>query len=1033
MKTGLIKYFAENPVAANLLMLFLIIGGLLTSLQLPVRPLPEIDLRKITITVESPNSSTLEVQEDISRRLEESLVGLEGAARIVTEAMEGRSVTVIELDTLANANAVLANVENSIDGIDNFPSGNAEFPKIEINMLSFEVMTIAVSSQILSEDALHIAADGVYNALLSLPSVSKIRTLGAREREIAIEMNEEDLRRHNLTISDVANAVRRASINLSFGKLQTEAGDLTLHVVSKKERGSEFANIPVISRRDGTDLRLSDVATIRDGFVSDRILSEIDGIPVVLLRIEVAEAQSFTRTAESIGNWLADYKPPPGVTVSIWSDRAAPISDRFSNIVDNALIGIILVFICLLIFFDLRSAVWVAVGIPLSFLGALMLFPIAGLTLNMGTLLAFFLLIGIVVDDALVVGESIEAARDRGDRGVEAAISGAHAVFAPITIGAITTVLAFVPFLFMMVEVYQVLQVFFYVVLFVLLISLVEAFCILPSHLSHDVKWSLSPLKNLQEWGRDQLDRLCDVVVVPAVSWSIRNIFLTFAISLAFMAAAAWLIRSENVKVVLLDKYASVSNTITAELQLPVGASFNASAAAAERFVKAAQMINTQLPGTSIRSISVRVGESGDRMASNSGATNPVRHHLAAITLALHDRPVRLASHEDIERAWRNNVGSIADIENVAIQTTGIRFRPTVAYALVHDDPKVLKQAASELRSFMENIPGLYGLTDSLEPGKRHFQIELTPEGEAAGLSPAMVSKQLRSSFHGLEAQRIQRGRHEIKVMVRYPEERRQSIRALSSEKIKIAGGQEIPLSTAAIVTEKSEANKLIHIDGRPAARVSAFADQVDITPIQARRMISEEFLTSLLEKHPGLIVSFDLGARNEQTTLKILSFLVPLVLIAIYALMASFLRSYWKPLIIIVGVPIAAAGAVFGHWLLGWNLSVISICGMIGAFGVLVNDALVLLDRYNSYRRDKAHLPAIAAASAATQDRFRAVFLTSLTTILGLSPLLYERSDDLLFLVPFSVSILGGLAAATAFTLFALPALVMVVDGRSE
>lgn len=1033
MNSGPIEYFVGNPVAAKLLMIFLIVGGVIAGFQLPVRPQPEIDLRTIVITVASPGSSPREIEEDINRRIEERLVGLEGAARVVSVATESFARIEVELETFADADAVLADVKNAVDGIENFPPANAELPQVELKKLSYAVLTLAVSSHILTEDALRSASENIFNELMALPAVSQIRLRGVRDREIAIEMNEEELRRNNLTIAEVARKVRRESLNLSFGELNTDAGDVVLYVVGKKQYGEDFEGIPLITRKDGSIVKLGEVARVRDSFVDQKILSEVDGKPTVFLRIEVAEGQSFTRTADSVMGWLANYKPPPSVEVSVWNDSAGPISDRFSDITGNAVIGIVLVFLCLILVFDLRVATWVTVGIPLSFVASLMFFGIADMTLNMGTLLAFFLLIGIVVDDAVVVGESIAAERDKGKSALEATISGTRAVAAPVTVGVLTTVLAFVPFIFVTTAGYQIVQVFFLVALFVLSISLLEVFCILPAHLSHEGRWSLFPLRSIQQRVCGRIDRLRDAVVIPVVSWAVRNIFLTFAIGALFVAAAVWLVRSENVRVIVFDSAANISNSIKADLVLPAGAPFDASADAAQRFVKAAQLINEQLDGTSIESIGFKVGELSDVGATRSGQDDTIRSNHATVTLKLHERPVRRASPEAIERVWRENVGSTTDLEEVSIQTTRIRFRPSVAYTLVHDDPEVLRQAATELQSFMSAIAGLYALSDSLSPGKRHFDIELTPAGKAAGLSPAMISKQLRANFHGLEVQRIQRGRDEIKVMVRYPPERRQSLRELASERITVPGGKEIPLSTAAFITEQREPATLTRIDGRQAVLVNAHADLIDVTPIQARRTISEDFLPGLLAKYPGLVISPDAGARDERTMLATLAVLVPIVLLVMYGLMASFLRSYWKPLVVVFGVPVAFAGAVFGHWILGWHLTAISIFGMIGVSGVIMNDALVLLDRYNTIRRENEALPAIAAAAAAARDRFRAVFLTSLTTVLGLSPLLYERSDELLFLVPFVVSMLGGLIAATFFTLFVLPALVMLVEGFRE
>ncbi len=1033
MTKGPIAYFVGNLPAAKLLMVFLFLGGIIAGSQLAVRPLPEIDLRTIVITVKSPESSPREIADDINRRVEESLVGLDGVARVVSEASEGLALIEVELETFADTNKMLADVNNAVGSIDNFPPAHAELPRVEVKKLSYELLTLAVSSDVLSEDDLRVAAEDTYNALLALPSISKILLRGTRDREIAIELNEEDLRRHSLSIGEVARKVRRESLNISFGELQTDAGDVVLNVIGKKEYGPEFEDIPLITRRDGTILKLGEVATIRDGFVGEKILSEVDGIPTVFLRVEVAEGQSFTKAAGTIKGWLENHKPPPFVTVSIWNDNAAPISGRFAEIVKNAAIGIVLVFACLVLVFDLRTATWVSVGIPLSFAGSLMLFHAWDLTLNMGTLLAFFVLIGIVVDDALVVGESIAAEQERGKRGIDAAISGARAVAGPVTVGVITTLLAFVPFLFVTVENYQIIQVFFYVALFVLLISLLEAFWILPAHLSHDKQWSLYPLQDAKDWVCARLDVLRDFIVVPAVSWSVRNVLLTFVISVAFVAAAIALVRSEYVKVVVFDSTASITNAIHADLRLPAGASIEASASAARRFLAAAQPLNEQLEGTSIRSITLKVGQLSDAPASRARETDLNRNNHASVTLGLHDRPIRQVSPKDIELAWRRNVGASPDLEDLSIQTTRVRIKPSVAYALIHDDPEILGQAVTELKSYMETIPGLYALTDNLSPGKRNFEIELTPAGMAAGVTPALVSKQLRARFYGLEVQRIQRGRDEIRVVVRFPPERRDSLQELSRVRIRLSKGQEIPLSTVARVSERNEPASLTRIDGRQAALVNAHADLTAVTPVQARRKITEEFLPELLGRYPGLVISRDAGARDERNMLETLTVVVPWVLIFIYGLMASFLRSYWKPLVVVTGVPIAAAGAVFGHWILGWHLTAVSIFGMIGVAGVIVNDALVLLDRYNKIRRENELIPAIAAASAATRDRFRAVFLTSLTTVLALSPLLYERSDDLLFIVPFAVSMLGGLVASTAFTLFVLPALFMFVEGRRE
>ena len=1029
-RKGLIGYFAENPVAANLLMAVFVVGGIASGFGLAVQNFPEIDLRAIFVTVRSPGSSSQEVEQDINRRVEESVIGLAGVERVVTTANEGWGSTQIELATFADKNTVLNDVRNAVDAIENFPPLNAERAEIELARLSIEAMTLVVSSSVVDENELRLAAEDVRSELLELPSVSQVSLRGTRDREIAIELSEEELRRNDLSIAEVSSTVQRASLNLTFGELRTDAGGVVLHTVAKRSVGEEFEAIPLITRLNGTIVTLGDVAEVRDGFVDDDIVSEVNGAPAVFIRVDATEQQSLTTMTGDIRNWLANYDAPQDVAVGVWNDRAQPALARLSSIARNGLAGAILVFALLLLVFDLRAATWITVGIPFSFVGSLLFFGPASLTLNMATLIGFFLMVGLVVDDALVVGESIAAERDNGKRGAEAAAAGARAVVGPITIGACTTLLAFVPFLFVTATVTQLVNVFPYVALFVLSVSLIEAFFILPAHLSNEGRWSREPLRTVQARVCDWIDRIRDRTVVPAVSWSVRHGSSTLAAGAALVLFSLLLIGSEVVRVILFDAEMNPPENVEVDLRLPVGTPFATTLAAAEQVVDAAYAMNEQLPGESIDAVSILAG---DVMSPRAVARESRGSHIAGVRVHLNERPVREASPAEIERVWRRNIGELPYLERMEVLTTDIRSRPTVAYALKHDDAETLRKAAGELRAFLATIPGVYEITDSLSPGKRHLDIALTPAGEAAGLTPAAIGTQLRANFHGLEVQRVQRGHEELKVMVRYPRERRSNLRELSSERVRRAGGGEVPLSVVANLTESREQATLMRIDGRRAATVEARADTAELTPIQARRRADRELVPELLAKYPGLSVEREGGARDERAMLETLGLLVPVVLIAMYALMAAFLRSYWKPLVAVAGFPIAFAGAVLAHWVLGWDLGALSLLGLIAVFGVVVNDALVLLDRYNVIRRENDMLPAIAAAAAAARHRFRAVFLTTATTILGLSPMLYERSDDLMFLVPFVVSMVGGLVLSGAFILFILPTLVMMAEGARE
>ncbi len=1041
---GPIAWFARNPVAANLLLLFLIIGGMIAGRHLAVQLYPYFDLRAITVTVPAPGSSPKEVEEDINRRIEEAIVGLRGVKRVVGTATEGRGQLRVELETFADPDTVLNDVQNAVDGIENFPPLNAERPEVELHRFAIEVLTLAVSSSHASENELRLAAENARDELLALSSVSQVTLLGTRDREITIELSEEELRRHNLSIAQISRIVRRASLNLTFGELRTDAGGVVLQTITKRRTGDEFKDIPLITRLGGAIVTLGDVATIRDGFVDEEIVSEVNGQSTVFVRVDAVEQESVVEIGEEIKLWLADHRAPGNITVSIWNDRAAPALDRLQEIIRNGILGALLVFLTLVLVFDLRVATWITIGIPMSFIGSLIFFGAADMTLNIGTIFAFFLLIGIVVDDSVVVGESIAAERESGKSAADAAISGARAMVGPITVGAATTMLAFVPLLFVTSGGYQLTTVFPYVALFVLLVSLVESFFVLPAHLSHDRPWSLSPLSDIQGRVDGLIDRTRDYVVAPSVARAVQHPWLTLAIGAVVVLIGVLLLRSDNVRVVIIDQDALASDSIQADLHLPAGTPFEQTLAAAERFAAAARSINDQLDGTSIKSVAITAG---NQSAVRTADIRANRSNIASVRIHLNPRPARTASPRDIERAWRRNVGDTSELESVEFQSTRVKSNPPVSYALKHPDTDVLRTAATELKASLATVPGVFGISDSLSAGKRHFEIQLTRAGKAAGLTPAGIGAQLRASFHGVEVQRIQRGREEVKVVVRYPAERRQSLGDLASERIHrpaggngrrgrdrgASGGGEVPLSTVATLTEKRELTTLTRIDGKQAAFVDARTDAVVTTPRQARREVRERIIPGLLAKYPGLKVEPDGAAREERELLGTLGLLVPIVLLAMYALMAAFLRSYWKPLVAVVGIPISFAGAVLTHWILGWDFAAMSLFGIVAVGGIIVNDALVLLDRYNYLRRESDMIPAIAAASAATRHRFRAVLLTSLTTVVGLSPLLYERSDELIFLVPFVVSMLGGLVLSTIFILFLLPALVMIVDGRYE
>ena len=1027
-RAGWLAYFAGNPVGANLLMLLILIGGIAAGSRLVVEDYPQFDLRRVTVRVVSPGASPREVEEDIVRRIEESVIGLPGVDRVVSTSREGLGTIEIELTTFANEDQVLDDVQQAVDGLENFPPLGAEQPEVELVQLNLEAITLAVSSAVLDETDLRHAAEDVRRELLQLPSTSRVDLGGTRDREISIELSEEELRRHGLSLGGVAHTVRSVSLNLTSGELRTEAGGVVLHTIAKRTQGAEFADIPLLTHLDGTLVTLGDVATIRDAFVDGEVLAKVDGVPSVFVRVAHTEGRSVIGMADEVRDWRAGYEAPRDVDVAVWSDRARPLLRQLASLARVGILGVIFVFLLLVLVFDLRAALWITVGIPISFAGALVFFGPADLTLNVGTMLGLFLAIGLVVDDALVVGESIAAERELGKAPLEAAVAGIKAVVSPITVAAVTTVLAFAPFYFITEPRYAVVRVLLPVVFFVLAVSLLEAVFILPAHLGHAGRWSLWPLGAVQARVCAWLDELRDRTVVPAVSWSMRNIPITLLCAAMVVVVPVLLLRFEAVRVILT--VALSSDSVDVELSMPAGTPFEATRAVAEEAAAAARTVNERMPGEPVGAVSVVVGRP---MGWPLTGKSPTASHLAGVRAHLNERPLRRSSPAEVARAWEQALGPVPQLEKIEFRSAPLRVNPQVSYALKHADEEVLAQTAARMRSFMADIPGITQIADTLGAGKRHLRVELTPAGRSAGLTPLAVGQQLRANYQGVEVQRIQRGHEEIKVMVRYPPDRRASLRELDQERIHRLDGSEVPLSTVANLSESREQATRLRINGAQTVQMDAYVDSEVVTPEQARHEIEGELVPALLEAYPGLRIELAEGARETRDMLQLLVLLVPIVLIAMYVLMATFLRSYWKPLVAVVGFPIAFAGAVLGHWILGWDFNVMSLFGVIAIFGVVVNDALVLMDRYNTIRRENPMLPAIAAAAGAARHRFRAVFLTSATTVVGLSPLLYERTDELIFIVPFIVSMLGGMVLSGLFILFVLPSLVMIVEGREE
>ena len=1021
----MIEYFANNRVAANVLMLLLLGGGLLATNNLTFERLPAYDPRSVTVTVPYPGAAPNVVEEDITRRIEESVSGVVGVRRVLSTAGEGVGVVTVELETFADADDVQNAVRTAVERIENFPPLNADEPEIQRAEAIRNVVTLSVASASANEHDLRLDAEALRDALLALPSVAFVSLSGARAREIQIEVSEEALRRRGLTIGGVANLLRQSSFNVTGGQLRTDAGDVLISTFAKRSRAQEFEDIVLVAQPNGAVVRLRDVATVREGFVEEDLVNEVDGRPTIFVRVDAQSGQSLQEIARDVRQFIASYAAPPGTSVSLWHDETTFIVDRISTVTANGVIGVVLVFLVLLLIFDLRIALWIAMGIPISFLGSLVFFDATGMSVNVLTMFAFFVVTGIVVDDAVVVGESIARQRELGLSGAAASIAGVRAVAGPVTAGALTTAVMFFA-LYPLDDAWgQLVAVMPVVIGLVLAVSLIEAFCILPGHLAATAPWSRSPLAELQTTMRVKLDEFVHGKLVRAIALAVRFPYVTVLAVVASVAVAAGLVATNIVSYVgfpsnfAADRYQAV-------LTMPPGTRFEATEAAARHVAEAACVANEAAGGTAVQSIALLVGWHRPFEYYEGKNESPSGDHLATVEVKFNPPPLRTVFAEDFEHLWRRALGEVPGAETVSLQAPANLSPPIVSYLLSHDDEQVLAKAVAEMEAAASAVEAIYDVQNSARPGKRRYDVQLTDAGVAAGLTASSVANQLRNAFFGTEVQRIQRGREEIRVMVRYPPERRRSLGDLLDERIALPGG-DAPLATVAKIAETQDYASLLRIDGRRAVTVTAWFDPAQGRPPQINAELRAKALPTLRDRYPELRVQEHGATRDASAMLSTLAWSFTLALIVVYGLLAAQLRSFGLPLLALAGVPMAAVGAVAGHLVLGYELTNMSLFGIVAVAGVAVNDTLILLDRYNRIRAEDPDMPAIAAIAAAARHRARAIVLTTITTVVGLMPMLYDKSELIEFLVPMVISLGAGLVFSSLGVLFLVPAVVII------
>lgn len=1037
MKTVL-SWFVRNSVAANLLMLMLLGGGLLYMRTLRLQVFPEFASELISIAVEYPGATPAEIEEAICIPVEEQVRDLEAIKRLRAVAAEGIGHVTIELLQGSDAQAVLEKVRSRIDAIDSFPE-DVERPVVEEVVLRRQVLSVVISGDV-DELTLKRLGQQTRDDLANLPGLTQVELLATRPFEISIEVSELALRRYRLTFDEVATAVRKTSLDIPAGSLKAQQGEILVRSQGQAYSGDEFAALVLRTEKDGTQVTLGDVATVRDGFAETDRAARFDSHPAVIVQVYRIGRQSAPRIAALVEDYLesARQKAPAGIALTVWQDDTQVLKSRLETLTDNGLAGLVLVLIVLALFLKPRLAFWVAIGLPISLLGALWVMALADLSINVMSLFAFIIVLGILVDDAIVVGENIYRHYDLGKEGLDAAVDGVKEVASPVICSALTTIAAFAPLLFIPGLFGSVMRIIPLVVIVTLAVSLLESLLILPSHLAH-LRASTPPSGGswIGSWQRFQsrwaegFDRFTLGLYQPLLARALRWRYTTLALGLAVLLLSFGFVIGGHLEATFFTPVEA--DHLVALLTLPQGSPPSATLRVLERLESSARRLREELAGEGEANVFghvlVSIGDQPSirRESRRSDMTTAVESsHLGEVTLELESPEKREVSAQELLRRWRELTGPQPEVEELTFHSAIFTVGKPIHVQLAGHDLDVLEQAAHELKDALTRVEGLLDISDTFRPGKQEVRLTITPKATALGLSQADLGRQLRQALYGEEVQRLQRGADEVKVMVRYPAAERRSLAAFESMRLRTADGEEIPLSFAGRQTFH---RGLAAIDRTNRRRTIDVTAELDRTKLDAKDVIAElerSILPEIQARYSGLSYSFQGEQQEQKETLGGLLRSLTIALFAIYALLAIPLRSYAQPLIIMCAIPFGVVGAFLGHFIMGKPLAIQSAFGIVAVIGIIVNDSLVLVDFINRARRQGVGLR--KAIRLATKQRLRPIVLTSMTTFAGLTPLLLERSLQAQLLIPMAISVAFGVLFATIAILFLVPVIYLVI-----
>jgi multidrug efflux pump subunit AcrB len=1037
---GAIRWMAENHVAANLLMLVLIVGGLILGFSIKQEVFPDITLDRIQVSVAYPGAGPEEVEEGVIFKIEENLTGIDGIKQIKSVAAEGYGTVIAEVTTDADIDLVLQDIKSEIDRITTFPK-DAEQPVVSKMLNRREVISVVVFGS-LPERSLRELAEQVRDELLLEPGITQVDLSGVRPYEISVEIDETNLRRYGLSFDQLAQRIRQASLDLPGGTINAESGEILIRTKERRYVGHEYASIVVLTTTEGTEVTLGDIATIQDGFEETDQFGLFDGQPAAMAKVYRVGDQKPTEISDVVKKFVEAKRRqlPDSVDLTTWNDNSELFKSRKDLLVRNALIGLLLVFVTLSLFLEIRLALWVMLGIPISFCGALLFMPAIDVSINMISLFAFIMALGIVVDDAIVVGENIYEQRQSGKSYLNAAVDGTIEVAQPVIFAILTSVTAFLPLLFTSGIMGKFIMVIPAIVITILLVSLVECLFILPAHLAlgqprQDSDGFLGWLDKNRRRFSNALQKFIDGPYRKTLELCLEYRYTTIAAACAvLLLAGVGLVGGGIVKFRFMPDVDG--DVIKVALELTPGSSVDLTTQIQEQVVNAGLAViaeyDKERPQSDsvMRHVYAALGSSTtDR--GPGGAISSAGGNLATIAMFLTPSEVRGVPATEISNRWRERVGEIAAVEKLTFVSNLIHLGANIDIQLAHEDFTVLDEAAERLKGLIATYPGTGDITDNYTLGKREVKVRLKAEARTLGITEENLGRQLRGAFYGSEALRLQRGRNEVKVLVRYPEENREHFWDLETMRIQVPNGGEIPLDRAATLVESRGFSKINRSDRKRVINVSATVDSNVANAEEVLATIKAIDLPKLLADYPGLSYDMEGEDKNRRESMQSMFDGFKLVLIVIFALLAIPFRSYSQPLLVMVAIPFGIVGAILGHFILGYDLSILSMFGIVALTGVVVNDSLLLIDYVNRVRRKG--MPLLDAVIEAGQRRFRPILLTSLTTFFGLMPMILETSVQAQFLVPMAISLAFGILFATGITLVLIPSLYLVLEDARQ